>query len=222
MNAVELRGVELAFGDRRVLSGVTLSVARGEFVALLGRSGSGKSSLLNVIAGLESADAGEIWIDGQRVDGMDETQRTLLRRDQMGFVFQGFNLLPTLTVRENVLLPRALAPQGSAADADADQLLDRLGLSQAASRYPETLSGGEQQRVALARALINEPALVLADEPTGNLDEDTGTEVVALLQELCRDRDSTLIMATHDKALASNADRQLHFLRDGRVGEATS
>lgn len=207
--------------DREILRGVDLELARGEFAALLGRSGSGKSTLLNLIGGLDAPDGGEIWIDGERVDDLDETARTILRRRRIGFVFQAFNLVPTLTVLENVLLPLELDGRADAAARErAGSLLEEVGLGDRADSFPDRLSGGEQQRVAVARALAGEPALVLADEPTGNLDHETGDAVLDLLERLVRERGVTLLVVTHSTDAAARADRTLSMddgqLVDGR------
>lgn len=202
---------------RRVLDGVDLDIAAGEFFVMLGRSGSGKSTLLNLISGVDRADAGTIWVGETQVTGLDERSLTLFRRNRIGIVFQFFNLIPTLTVMENVTLPLEL---GGRARRDAEKraqvLLDRVGLGDRGSAFPDKLSGGEQQRVAIARALVHEPQVVLADEPTGNLDEETGRTVLALLLELTRDTGRTLVMATHSPDIVPFADRvgQLH---DGKL-----
>ncbi|QDU66578.1 ABC transporter ATP-binding protein [Engelhardtia mirabilis] len=203
--------------EREILRGVDLRLERGEFVALLGRSGSGKSTLLNLLGGLDAPDEGEIWIDDQRVDTLDETARTVLRRRRIGFVFQAFNLVPTLTVLENVLLPLELDGRADrAARARARELLVDVGLGDRADSFPDRLSGGEQQRVAVARALAGEPALVLADEPTGNLDHETGNGVLDLLERLVRERGVTLLVVTHSAEAAGRADRALE-MDDGRL-----
>jgi putative ABC transport system ATP-binding protein len=220
MSAVlSLRDVEKGYheGGRRhvVLRGVAMDVGRGELLALLGPSGSGKSTLLNLIAGLDTPDAGTITLAGTELTRLDERARTLHRRRDIGFVFQFFNLIPTLTVAENVRLPLELNGATNAR-ARAAALLDRVGLGRRLDAYPDRLSGGEQQRVALARALVHEPALVLADEPTGNLDADAGARVLDLLEELTRERQATLLLVTHAAEAAARADRVL-TLRAGRV-----
>jgi putative ABC transport system ATP-binding protein len=221
--AVQVRGLVRSVvegGERRViLDGVDLELKRGEFVALLGRSGSGKSTLLNLIGGLDRPDSGEIRIEGSRVDLLDETARTVLRRRRIGFVFQAFDLIPTLTVLENVLLPLDLDGGADRAGRErARELLAAVGLVERAASFPDRLSGGEQQRVAVARALVAEPAIVLADEPTGNLDHVTGEEVLGLLQRLVPDRGATLLMVTHSNDAAARASRVV-VLDDGRVVE---
>jgi len=204
-------------GGRRhdVLRGVDLSIAAGECVALVGRSGSGKSTLLQLLAGIDSADAGRIVIDGRDVGALPEPDRTLFRRHHIGLVFQFFNLIPTLSIMENLLLPLELCDVHRAeAQRRASSLLAQVGLAARADSHPEDLSGGEQQRVALARALIHRPLLLLADEPTGNLDEETGTAVLTLLSALVREQRLTLLLATHSREVASFSDRVL-ALHDG-------
>ena len=197
-------------GDRslRVLEGVDLDVAAGEFMAVLGASGSGKSTLLNLISGIDSPDSGRILIEGSDITPLSDRQITLFRRDRIGIVFQFFNLIPTLTARENITLPQELAGKlRKPAEARADELLRQVGLGDRAAAYPDKLSGGEQQRVAIARALLHEPKIVLADEPTGNLDDDSGRSVIRLLLRLTRGAGKTLIMATHSAEIARQADR---------------
>ena len=211
-------------GDRArvVLAAVSATLGAGEFVAIVGRSGSGKSTLLNLLAGLDTPSAGEIWIDDTWVSRLGDRERTLFRRDHIGFVFQFFNLIPTLTVRENVLLTAELRGwKAGAARAQADRLLGAVGLLDRAAVFPDKLSGGEQQRVAIARALCADPDIILADEPTGNLDADTGEQVLQLLLQLARERGKTLVMVTHSADVAALADRVLK-LDHGRMVEQTS
>ncbi len=206
-------------GDRRhrVLDGVDLDIQAGERVALLGPSGCGKSTLLNLIAGLDSVSSGQIVVDGQSVTELDETQRARLRRHQVGFVFQFFNLVPTLTVLENLLLPLELAGRlESASRARALGLLETVGLEDRHGSFPDVLSGGQQQRVAIARAMIHKPSLILADEPTGNLDEQAAQMVLELLNSAVRNAGVTLVMATHSREAAAIADRVLR-IRAGRL-----
>jgi len=201
-----------------VLNALDREFYQSEFVCLLGKSGSGKSTLLNLISGIDAPTGGEVFI---RAAGQDQTevaitalsdhQRTLFRRRNIGIIFQFFNLIPTLTVLENVTLPIELAGGKSNASAHALDLLDRVGLADRIGTYPDKLSGGEQQRVAIARALSHDPLLILADEPTGNLDEETGESVLSLLLELTRDAGKTLFMATHAPDVAFQADRVLHL-----------
>jgi len=206
-------------GDRvrPVLNGASASLAPGEFVAVLGKSGSGKSTLLNLISGIDRADSGTVWLDGQNLTALNERQRTLFRRKHIGFVFQFFNLIPTLTVLENVILPLELGglPTGKARQR-TQPLLEAVGLLDRQGAFPDRLSGGEQQRVAIARALAHDPLLVLADEPTGNLDEETGQQVMTLLDRLTRQAGKNLILVTHSLEAAAHADRTL-YLRDGKL-----
>jgi putative ABC transport system ATP-binding protein len=193
---------------REVLKGTGAVFGKGEFIAILGKSGSGKSTLLNVISGIDEPDEGDIQINGQLLTQLDEYQRTLFRRQKIGFVFQFFNLIPTLTVLENVSLPLELVGAGmKEAVGHSLNILEEVGLAERASTYPERLSGGEQQRVAIARALVHDPLVVLADEPTGNLDEETGEQVLALLDKLTRQAGKNLIMVTHSRENAVYADR---------------
>ena len=218
-SVVRVRGVVKTYGRgrgaMRVLDGVDLDVARGELVAVVGRSGSGKSTLLHLLGGLDDVDEGSIEVAGQRLDGLDERGRTALRRSAIGFVFQSFHLLPELSGLENVLLPARLARNGGGAPSRARRLIDELGLRDSAARLPATLSGGEQQRLAVARALVNDPALVLADEPTGNLDEESGAAVLHLLRGAA-DHGRAVVLVTHDPAAGGVADRTL-TLRAGRL-----
>lgn len=203
--------------QRTVLDQVNLSFESGEFIVLLGPSGSGKSTLLNLISGIDQPSAGTIRINGQPITALNERSRTLIRRDQIGFVFQFFNLIPTLTVLENVTLPQELAGQSfRQAQQSAAQILEQVGLADRMNAYPDKLSGGQQQRVAIARALAHNPALILADEPTGNLDEETGERVLELLLNLSREAGKTLIMATHNPTIAQRADRVLR-VQDGHL-----
>jgi len=200
-----------------ILKGVDLEIPRGQFAAIMGPSGSGKSTLLGLLAGLDTPTAGTITLDGQEITGLKEDALALVRGRKIGFVFQSYNLIPTLTAEENVLLPMELAGNGSGdGAARARELLDRVGLADRRDHYPVQLSGGEQQRVALARAFAVEPALLLADEPTGNLDGETGRQVIDLLFELAARRGTTLMLITHDPALAGRC-RRLVRLVDGRI-----
>lgn len=192
-------------GAHRILSDVDLDIKEGEFFVLLGKSGSGKSTLLNLISGIDQADHGSVVIDGTDITQLDERRLTLFRRDHIGIIFQFFNLIPTLTVLENITLPAEL--RGGNADVRALDLLERVGLRDRAHTYPDRLSGGEQQRIAIARALAQDPAIIIADEPTGNLDEETGQQILRLLLELTRDVGRTLIMATHNPEIVPLADR---------------
>ncbi len=203
-----------------VLDGVDLELEAGASAAIIGRSGSGKSTLLNLLSGLDRPDEGTIELDGRELGQLREPARTELRRESIGFVYQFFNLIPTLTVEENVRLALELkGVRGSEARRRTRAMLDRVGLGTRCASTVDTLSGGEQQRVAIARALVHEPRLVLADEPTGNLDEATAREVVPLLTMLVRERGAMLVVVTHDRALAEAADR-VWELKDGRLSRA--
>ncbi len=216
---IELRGLtrRLPSGDRllTILDSVDLTIAPGESVAILGPSGSGKSTLLALMAGLDRPTEGEVLLDGAPIHRLSEDELALLRRRKIGFVFQSFQLLGNLTARENILLPLELRGRKDAA-LRADKLLRLVDLSDRGHHYPSQLSGGEQQRVALARAFAPEPSLLLADEPTGNLDTATGELVLEVLTKLRREQGTTLVLVTHDPAVAGIADRLVH-LRDGRI-----
>ncbi len=222
-DAVELCQLTKRFwegdNERTVLNAVNLRLAPGEFAVLLGQSGSGKSTLLNLISGIDQPNDGAIQIGEVILTALSERDRTLFRRDRLGFIFQFFNLIPTLTVLENITLPQELAGRSlNLARESALSLLERVGLGDRASSYPDKLSGGQQQRVAIARALAHNPRLILADEPTGNLDEETGDRVLALLLQLSRDSHKTLIMATHNPAIAKQADR-IFRVQEGQLIE---
>jgi putative ABC transport system ATP-binding protein len=197
-----------------VLRGIDLNVAAGESVALTGESGSGKSTLLHLIAGLDDADSGEVWIADAQVSGLSDVARAALRRQQLGLVFQQFNLVPSLNVADNLALQARLAGRHDAGW--QTELIERLGLGATLKRYPEQLSGGQQQRVAIGRALAVKPALLLADEPTGNLDEITADEVLRLTRELVTRSGCGFLMVTHSMRLAATLDRQVH-LHAGRI-----
>jgi putative ABC transport system ATP-binding protein len=210
--AVELRQLSKTYregeAERVVLRDVSLAIASGEIVVLVGRSGSGKSTLLNLIAGIDRPTAGTVAVNGTDLTALDEGARTRFRRRHIGFVFQFFNLIPLLTVEENLLLPLDLNGRaGASGVARARALLERVGLAGRGESFPERLSGGEQQRVAIARALIHDPALILADEPTGNLDADTAADVLGLLDALAREAGRTVLMATHSREVIGVADR---------------
>ena len=221
---VELKGIGKSFpeGDRErvVFRDACLSIESGAWVFLLGRSGCGKSTLLNLVSGIDLPDQGEVMVDGHALNRMSERERTLFRRNHIGFVFQFYNLIPTLTVAENVLLPLELTglltPEHRRRARD---LLDAVGLGDRGQAFPDRLSGGEQQRVAVARALVHAPKLVLADEPTGNLDADTGRQVLDLFQRLLRPSGSTLVLVTHSSEVAALADRVL-TIQNGALVDA--
>lgn len=218
---VQIRHLSKAYSEgdktRVILDDVNLDIAEGEFFVMLGKSGSGKSTLLNLMSGIDRADAGQIIIGQTDILALNERQQTLFRRDTIGIVFQFFNLIPTLTVIENVTLPYELGGhERRSAEARARELLARVGLAGREKTFPDKLSGGEQQRVAIARALVRQPLLVLADEPTGNLDEETGQQVLQLLLELTRDMGKTLVMATHNPEIVPLADRVCR-IHDGKL-----
>ncbi|TCT19574.1 ABC transporter ATP-binding protein [Thiobaca trueperi] len=202
-------------GGLTILAGLDLEIGAGEAVAILGASGSGKSTLLGLLAGLDDATAGEVWLCGQRIADLDEDGRAELRSGRVGFVFQNFQLLPTLTARENILLPLELTGTAGAVRR-ADEALERVGLTARAGHYPRQLSGGEQQRVAIARAYAPRPAVLFADEPTGNLDQVTGEHIIDLLLDLRRDAGAALVLVTHDLRLAERCDRRL-AMENGRL-----
>src|SRR5215471_9388716 len=196
--------------ERVVLSSIDASFEAGERVAILGKSGSGKSTLLHLMSGIDLPTRGEVNVSGERLSAMSEEERTLFRRDRVGLVFQAMNLIATLTVEENLLLPlELLGAPSSQARQEARALLEELGLAGRGASFPDALSGGEQQRVAVGRAVIHRPGLVLADEPTGSLDEETGRQVIGLLDRLTRERERTVIVVTHDQDVARWADRVL-------------
>jgi putative ABC transport system ATP-binding protein len=214
-----IRGLGKSFGGarpREVLRDISLEVRRGEYVAIVGESGVGKSTLLNLIAGLDSPDRGSIALDGTDLALLDDAGRTLLRRNRIGFVFQAFHLLPHLTVAQNVALPLSLIGMDPAqAQARLADILAAVGLTAAASVYPRELSGGEMQRVAIARALVHRPLLLLADEPTGNLDAETAKQVLALLREQVKRESGAGILVTHSGLAAATTDRVLILTSDG-------
>jgi len=202
------------------LAGVSLQIARGEFAAVMGPSGSGKSTLLHLIGGLDRPTAGDVVVDGKVISQMDDDAVTLFRRENVGFIFQFFNLLPTLTGIENVALPLILDGKSEReAEARAEALLARLGLAARRDHLPEQLSGGEIQRIAIARALVFDPPILLADEPTGNLDTKNGAAILETIRTINREAGCTVVMVTHDRDAAGRTDRVIH-LRDGRLEEA--
>lgn len=202
-------------GSVQILREVSLTVPSGQFVAVMGPSGSGKSTLLGLVAGLDAVTAGSIQIDGQEITRMNEDELARVRREKIGFVFQSFQLLPNLTALENICLPLELAGE-TGAETRARELLGAVGLEGRAKHYPVQLSGGEQQRIALARAFAHRPSLLLADEPTGNLDTANGQMVLDLMLRLNRDQGTTIVMVTHDRDVAHRADRVVH-MKDGQV-----
>jgi putative ABC transport system ATP-binding protein len=218
---IEVRGVKkwIQNGSRRVeiLKGIDISIPSGQFVAIVGASGSGKSTLLGLLAGLDTPSEGEIWLDGTPIHNLEEEALAKVRGRKLGFVFQSYQLIPTLTALENVLLPFELNRPGNGIDR-ARQLLQQVGLGERTDHYPIQLSGGEQQRVALARAFIIEPPIVMADEPTGNLDSVNGEKVLDLLLSRNNNTGTTLVLVTHDPQVAALAHRKI-VLRDGRIVE---
>jgi putative ABC transport system ATP-binding protein len=221
---IAVRGVSRSFREgarvHRVLDDASIEIARGTVTAIVGRSGSGKSTLLNILSGIDVPDAGSVEIDGRDVTALREPERTLFRRRHIGFVYQFFNLVPTLDVGENVRLVLELnGVRGTGARERAAAMLARVGLADREASAVDTLSGGEQQRVAIARALVHEPQVVLADEPTGNLDDETARAMLPMLLTLAREHGTTLVIVTHDAAVTRSADRVAE-LRDGRLHEA--
>jgi putative ABC transport system ATP-binding protein len=207
--------------QRIIFENFNLKIQHGEFVALLGASGSGKSTLLNLISGIDLPDAGQVWIADHSITALSEAERTRLRRRHLGFVFQFFNLIPTLTVEENLFLPLELNGLNAREHRrHALNLLERVGLGNRRQSFPERLSGGEQQRLAIVRALVHQPLLLLADEPTGNLDADTGAQVLEMLLALQRQAGTTVLMVTHNREIASRGDRILQ-LQAGRIRAIT-
>ena len=200
-----------SYGQVAVLAGVSLTLDRGQTLALTGESGSGKSTLLHLAAALDTPDGGSVLLDGDEIHRLDDAGRAAARRDKIGLVFQQFNLIPSLNVAQNIAFQARLAGRHDAQR--CAMLAERLGIADLTRRYPENLSGGQQQRVAIARALANRPALILADEPTGNLDEATGDAVMDLLLDLVRDTGAALMMVTHSTRLAARLDRRLHLSR---------
>ena len=224
---IRLRGLTRSYEEagtsRLILAAIDLDVMAGEFAVLLGKSGSGKSTLLNLIGGLDRPTGGEVWIGDTPVTKLSERDLTLFRRENIGYVFQFFNLIPTLNVLENVTLPYELRGHNRRdGELRARDLLARVGLADRTAAYPDRLSGGEQQRVAIARALVHSPALILADEPTGNLDEDTGESVLKLLLELTSEAGKTLIMATHNPEVIAYANSVYHIHEGKLVRDAES
>jgi putative ABC transport system ATP-binding protein len=200
----------------QILKGIDLEIPRGQFAAIMGPSGSGKSTLLGLLAGLDSPTTGNVILDGEDITSLTEDKMAQVRGRKIGFVFQSYHLIPTLTAEENVLLPMELAGREDGGRTRARELLDRVGLGDRFDHYPVQLSGGEQQRVALARAFALRPPILLADEPTGNLDTSTGAAILELLLAMNREQGTTMVMVTHEQTLAASADRRI-VLRDGLV-----
>jgi putative ABC transport system ATP-binding protein len=202
--------------DVHALRGVDLQVNRGEFLSIIGPSGSGKSTLFHILGGLAAPTAGEVIIDGQDIQKLSDSERTEMRQHKVGFVFQKYNLLPTLSALDNIMMARYLATNHDPLPADFGKVLEMLNISHRLSHKPRALSGGEQQRVAIARALVNKPAILLADEPTGNLDTENSTAVLTLLRQVNKETGQTILMITHNPEAAAYADRTVS-MRDGRV-----
>jgi putative ABC transport system ATP-binding protein len=224
--AVETVGLNKVYGDGptavRALRDVSLKFPQGEFAAIMGPSGSGKSTLLHILGALDKPTSGRVTVGGTDLSGLSDRKLTLLRREQMGFVFQFYNLIPTLSAEENILLPALIAGErANKYSKRLEELLDLVALLERRTHRPDELSGGEQQRVAIARALLRNPDIILADEPTGNLDSKTGAEVLELLRESAARYEQTVLMVTHDARAASWADRAI-FLSDGRVVDEAS
>lgn len=223
MNIVTIQNLKKYYGKGegqvKALDGIDLSIEKGKFTAIIGASGSGKTTLLNMIGALDRPDEGEVIVDGVRLSGMKEKELAVFRRSKVGFVYQNFNLVPTLTVRENILFPLSLS--GNTPDmAFFQEITQTLGLSERLDAFPEQLSGGGQQRAAIARALIMRPALILADEPTGNLDTRTSDDVIGLLKMTSREFHQTIVMITHNPEIARMADRVIH-IEDGHIVGST-
>jgi putative ABC transport system ATP-binding protein len=220
MYVLETRGLKKSYGAEgevcvHALRGINIHVRRGELLAIMGPSGSGKSTLLHILGGVETPTSGQVLLEGVDLATMDDDRRTILRRERMGFIFQSFNLLPAFTAEENVALPLELGGMASSeARRRAEEMLRQVGMMHRRDHVPSTMSGGEQQRVAIARALVMRPALLLADEPTGNLDSANGRQVTALLRRLATREEQTIVMVTHDANVAAQADRLIR-LRDG-------
>lgn len=223
---IELRDISKIYfegaNERAVLENVNFKIYPGEMTILLGKSGSGKSTLLNLISGIDAPNSGDVFIENKNMTQFSEQQRTVFRRSHIGFIFQFFNLIPTLTVGENLRLPLELnGKSGKKFDAVVLEMLDKVGLADREQSFPDRLSGGEQQRVAIARALIHNPTILLADEPTGNLDVETGQQIITLLDHLVREQHRTMIMATHSREVIGLADRILS-IRDGQLLEISA
>ncbi|HLR49706.1 MAG TPA: ABC transporter ATP-binding protein [Candidatus Sphingobacterium stercoripullorum] len=217
---LEAKNIHKNYGKLHILKGISLSVKKGEVVSIVGASGAGKSTLLHILGALDRADQGEVWINSKRIDQLSQRQMSAFRNEYIGFVFQFHHLLPEFTALENVCIPAYIkGVSKKKAQIQAMEMLDLLGVSSRAHHKPSALSGGEQQRVSVARALINQPALVLADEPSGNLDSENSTSLHNLFFQLRRELNQTFIIVTHNKELSSISDRTIH-MRDGIIEEA--
>jgi putative ABC transport system ATP-binding protein len=213
---IRLEKVEKYFGDQSVLKGINLEIKKGEFISIMGSSGSGKSTLLNLIGGMDRPDKGDIIVDHENISAYTDEKLTVFRRTKIGFIFQFFNLLPNLTIFENIEMPLLL--NGTEDGSKVTGYINRIGLTGKQHHYPYQLSGGEQQRVAIARALIHNPEIILADEPTGSLDSETGKRIMGIIQNLTEDTKKTLILVTHESYIAEYAQRMVR-IRDGAVFE---
>jgi putative ABC transport system ATP-binding protein len=213
---IRLEGVEKYYGDHQVLKGINLEVQRGEFVSVMGSSGSGKSTLLNLVGGMDRPEKGSIVVNGEDISAYADEELTLYRRKKIGFIFQFFNLLPNITVYENISMPLLL--NGAENDEEVKAFINRVGLRGKEDRYPYQLSGGEQQQVAIARALVHEPEIILADEPTGSLDSETGKIIMELIRQLTEETKKTLILVTHESYIADYAYRTAR-IKDGVLFE---
>jgi putative ABC transport system ATP-binding protein len=218
---LELKNVSKSYAEgnteHTVLDSLELNVSKGEIIILLGKSGSGKSTLLNIISGIDVPDSGSVTVDGTDITKLSEKERTIVRRNKIGFIFQFFNLIPTLTVKENLQLPLELKNISEQVE-KINSVLTEVGLSNKANTYPDKLSGGEQQRIAIARALIHNPDIILADEPTGNLDYETGLQIIHLLDRVVKKKGKTMIMVTHSKDVIGLADK-IFSLKEGKLIE---
>lgn len=211
---IKLINLKKSYGKNIVLKGISLKINKGEFISITGKSGSGKSTLLNLIGGMDKPDSGQIIIDDSDISQYDDNALTLYRRRKIGFIFQFFNLLPNITVFENILMPLLL--NGFIDELRVYELIDKVGLKGLEQKYPYQLSGGEQQRVAIARALIHDPEIILADEPTGSLDTDTGIKIMELISGLVKDGSKTIILVTHERHISQYADRVV-YIKDGII-----
>ncbi len=211
---IKLENIEKSYGDHKVIRGINLEIQKGEFISIMGSSGSGKSTLLNLIGGMDIPEQGRVIIDGENISAYNDENLTLFRRIKVGFIFQFFNLLPNITVFENISMPLLL--NGAENDEKVRAYIQRMGLGEKENTYPYQLSGGEQQRVAIARALIHDPEIVLADEPTGSLDSETGTMIMDIIQRLTGETRKTVLLVTHEAHIAAYAQRMVR-MKDGMI-----